>query len=134
MTLTAAELIAEAREMGTEDRTEVAVMIDRLADALEDATTGDHRRAKGGTIAERAYDLAATTPLSYEQAHEAILHTTDLWDERVQMKATNAALVTLVQPILDRTEGQIGTHSDKCYEYHVACLAAVVRHRLGGTE
>lgn len=39
-------------------------------------------------------------------------------------------LEALVQPILDRTEGQIGTHSDKCYEYHVACLAAVVSHRV----
>lgn len=39
-------------------------------------------------------------------------------------------LLALIQPILDRTEGQIGTHSDRCFEYHVACLAGLVKARL----
>lgn len=45
------------------------------------------------------------------------------------MTAVDDALA-LIQPILDRTEGQIGTHSDRCFEYHVGCLAAAVRVAL----
>lgn len=39
-------------------------------------------------------------------------------------------LRALIQPILDRTEGQIGTHSDTCHEYHVGCLALSVANLL----
>lgn len=40
------------------------------------------------------------------------------------------SLLELVQPIIERNEGRISTHSDKCYEYHVACLAVAIRHRI----
>lgn len=36
----------------------------------------------------------------------------------------------VAQEILDRTEGQIGTHSTDCHKYHLACFAAFVMHEL----
>lgn len=47
-----------------------------------------------------------------------------------RLHTNNAELAALTQPILDRTEGHIGTHSSRCFEYHVACLAHLVRERL----
>ena len=38
-----------------------------------------------------------------------------------------ARLIALTDPIIARTEGQIGTHSLDCYQYHVGCLAFAVR-------
>jgi hypothetical protein len=44
-----------------------------------------------------------------------------------QRESRNSRLRTLIAPILARTEGQIGTHSPDCYQYHVGCLAVAVR-------
>lgn len=44
------------------------------------------------------------------------------------------SLHALIAPILARTEGQIGTHSDRCYEYHVGCLAVAVEGLLKEDE
>lgn len=37
----------------------------------------------------------------------------------------------LIAPILERTKGEVGTHSPSCYEYHVACLAARINELIG---
>ena len=38
--------------------------------------------------------------------------------------------LALIAPIIERTEGQIGTHSPSCHEYHVACLASRISEIL----
>ena len=53
--------------------------------------------------------------------------------ECVRLERQHAELRAMIARI-ERTKDQIGTHSDRCYEYHVACLAVAVRDRLGGTE
>jgi len=60
----------------------------------------------------------------------AIVDVPALVAEVERLHTISADLVALVQPILDRTKDQIGTHSDRCFEYHVACLAGLVRTRL----
>lgn len=45
------------------------------------------------------------------------------------MNPTDAVLEelrTLVEPIIDRSKDQVGTHYPNCHEYHVACLAVLV--------
>lgn len=51
-----------------------------------------------------------------------------------RLRKTVARVRTLTEPVLTRTEGQIGTHSDRCYEYHVECLAAAVDSSLNSQE
>lgn len=50
------------------------------------------------------------------------------------LRAKLAAVEALVKPIYDRTEGQIGTHSDRCHEYHSGCLAVAVKLTIGACE
>jgi len=49
------------------------------------------------------------------------------------MVAKLRELLALVDPIIERIDpDQIGTHSDRCHEYHVDCLALAVRARIAG--
>lgn len=41
---------------------------------------------------------------------------------------------TVAQEILDRAEGQIGTHSTDCHKYHLACFAAFVADALEAVQ
>lgn len=40
----------------------------------------------------------------------------------------------VAKEILDRTEGQIGTHSTDCHKYHLACFAAFVMRNMATSE
>lgn len=40
----------------------------------------------------------------------------------------------VAKEILDRTEGQIGTHSTDCHKYHLACFAAFVADALEAAQ
>ena len=37
----------------------------------------------------------------------------------------------VAQEIVDRTAGQISTHYDDCYKYHLSCFAVFVLQELG---
>ena len=50
--------------------------------------------------------------------------------ECVRLERQHAELRAMIAPIIERTKDQIGTHSDRCFEYHVACLAVAVREVL----
>jgi hypothetical protein len=60
--------------------------------------------------------MAKYDPLRSAVLTEAAHHLSDA-------NARTTRLRALIDPILARTEGQIGTHSERCYEYHVGCLA-----------
>lgn len=46
----------------------------------------------------------------------------------------NDDVKAVAQKILDRTKGQIGTHSMDCYMYHLPCFASYVMHRLEAVQ
>lgn len=111
-------------------------------DAIK-ARAEDAARAEVGSDWTVSYDgdyyvrTGEGFPIAREMCEEtaeflahAIVDVPALVAEVERLRTNNAELVALTQPILDRTEGQIGTHSDRCFEYHVACLAGLVQARL----
>lgn len=91
----------------------------------------------GRSMSDSTDEVGQLAATDYAERHGGRMDFIAGWDARSSYAPSNAKvgrLLTMVQPIIARTEGQIGTHSDRCYEYHVACLAVIVKDLLSPEE
>jgi hypothetical protein len=95
--------------------------------------TAEHRAeiqrvVQGLAASAKAYDERGRSSMPIELDHVTSLmvasHDFAIFDARIER------LLTLVNPIVEAGKGQIGTHSDRCFEYHHGCLAVLVQSLL----
>lgn len=103
------------------DRLTTAIVESWLPTVIE--RVREEENAKGGTIVQRAADMATRTPFSLQQATEALTYTTDVWRQYQEAQAERAVLraqLDTIRAIVN--DWHVPTFSERHYGSHTAVV------------